>query len=132
MMSEVRSLDRLKRFYAEINTLDDEIPAQVTRKIYLYSLALLEIGRFHAEAVNEYGRIYAARKGKWGEIAATTDGSGVVKEATADRLTQELREKEAQAEAEMHRWKNSFEATQEIINALKVHLKVLVKELDVA
>ncbi|MFP3393278.1 hypothetical protein [Brevibacillus sp. SIMBA_040] len=131
-MSEVRSLDRLKLYYSEINTLNDEIPAQVTRKIYLYSLALLEIGRFHAEAVNEYGRLYAERKGRWGQIAATTVGSGVVKEATADQMTQEIRIKEAQAESEVHRWKNSFEATQEIINALKVHLKVLVKELDVA
>lgn len=131
-MNEVRSLDRLKKYYAEINTLDDELPAHVTRKIYLYSLALLEIGRFHAEAVNEYGKAYAVRKAKWGEIAVNTDGTGVMKEATADQMTLSLRMREAESEAEMNRWKNSFEATQEIINALKVHLKVLVKEMDVA
>lgn len=119
-------------YYNQINELSDEIPSHVTRKIYLYSLALLEIGRFHAEAVNAYGHAYATRKSKWGEIAASTEGSGVVKEATADQLTHPLRVKEAQAEADMYRWKNSFEATQEIINALKVHLKVLVKEMDVA
>lgn len=130
-MSDKR-LDELKRLYAEINTLNDEIPQHVTRKIYLYSQALLIIGKFHAEAVNEYGKAYAERKARWGEIAVETEGSGVVKEATADRDTRALREKEAEAEAEMHRWKNSFEATQEIINALKVHLKVLVKELDIA
>lgn len=124
--------NKLKRYYAEIDSLNDEIPAHVTRKIYLYSLALLEIGKFHAEAVNDYGKAYAERKAKWGEIAVRTDGSGVVKEASADKETYSLRIREAEAEAEVNRWKNAFVATQEIINALKVHLKVLVKELDVA
>jgi len=123
-------LDRLKRYYAEIESLNEEIPGQLTRKITLYTLALLEIGKFHAEAVNEYGRAYAMRKAKWGEIAMATEGSGVMKEAAADKGTYELRMREAAAESEMHRWKNSFEATQEVINALKVQLKVLVKELD--
>lgn len=127
-----KKLDELKSLYAEIEELNDEIPSHVTRKIYLYSKALLIIGRFHAEAVNDFGRAYANRKAKWGEIAARTEGTGVIKEATADQETHVLRLKEADAEAEMHRWKNSFEATQEIINSLKVHLKVLVKEMDTA
>lgn len=125
-----KKLDRLKQYYAEIDSLSDEIPQQLTRKITLYSMVLLEVGKFHAEAVNAYGKAYANRKAKWGAIAVTTDGSGVMKEAAADEQTHELRLMESAADGEMHRWKNAFISHQEIINALKVTLKVLVKEMD--
>lgn len=120
--------DQLKAKYAEIKRLDDNVPAQLARKIHLYSEALLLIGKLHASATYEYGAAYAKRKQAWGKAMAETQGTQAVKEGVAEITAAEYREAEAKAEAEMIEWKNAFSATEEIIQALKLELRVLMKE----
>lgn len=123
-------IDKLKKIYGEIDTLNDEIPSELSRKIFLYSQALQWIGRFHADATREHGKAYAERKRAWGDAMENTHGTGKEKEGAAEVASYPYRMKEAEAESDMWKWRNAFQATQEVINALKVQLKTLMKEYD--
>ena len=120
--------DRLKRLYSEIESLSDEIPQQKSRKIYLLGQVLQIMGKFHADAVRAHGRAYAERKRIWGETIAGVDGTAKDKEGLAEVKAYDARMKEADAEADMWRWRNAFTATQELINAEKKDLEVLITE----
>jgi hypothetical protein len=127
-----KRMQKLQELYAEIRTLNDELPADVAKKILLYNRVLLLIGDFWAEAVEEYGITYAERKKVGGDIKAGYNGTGVEKEGAAEAQTYEMRVKEAKAEALVTKWKAQFEATKEMIQSLKIHLKMLAKELDLS
>jgi hypothetical protein len=120
--------DKLERIYETINSLDDEVPAQLAKKIKLYSYALRLIGSYHASSINAHGQSYACRKRIWGETIRCTQGTAKDKEAAAEVACYEARMSESKADAERQQWKDTFQATTEIINALKVDLKVLMKE----
>lgn len=122
--------DRLKRLYAEIENLSDEIPSEKSRKIYLLGQVLQLIGKFHADAVRAHGRAYAERKRVWGETIAGHSGTAKYKEGMAEVQSYDARVKEADAEGDMWRWRNAFTATQELINAEKKDLEVLMKEYN--
>lgn len=122
--------ERLKRLYAEIESLSDEIPQQKSRKIYLLGQVLQIIGKFHADAVRAHGRAYAERKRIWGETITGTEGTAKDKEGLAEVKAYDARIEEAEAEADMWRWRNAFIATQELINAEKKDLEVLMKEYE--
>lgn len=121
---------KLKQIYDEIDGLDSEIPSQLSRKIFLYSTALQLIGKYHAASVNAHSLAYANRKKIWGETIVHTGGTGKEREGAAEVSCYEARVAEAEAEGQMIRWKDSFQATQEVINALKIELKTLMKEYD--
>ena len=129
-MSALSVEEQLQRKYAEIKRLSDDIPAQLARKITLYSEALLLIGRLQAAATYEYGQAYAERKRVWGETMANTEGTAATKEGAAEMAAYPYRVAEAKKEAELVKWKTAFEATVEIIQALKMELKVMTKEMD--
>jgi hypothetical protein len=120
--------DKFNELYEEIESLSDEIPSQLARKIYLYSLVLQWMGKYHAAAVLDYGKAYAERKRIQGEALINTKGTQRDKEGAAEVLSYEARLREAEAEAEMHKWKNAYNATTEIINALKIQQKTLMQE----
>jgi|SRR5690554_1482932 len=122
--------DRLKKLYAEIESLRDDIPAQKSRKIYLLGQVLQIIGKFHADAVRSHGRAYAERKRVWGEAITGHSGTAKDKEGMAEVKAYNARIEEAEAEADMWRWRNAFIATQELINAEKKDLEVLMKEYE--
>jgi len=122
--------ERLKRLYAEIESLSDEIPQQKSRKIYLLGQVLQIIGKFHADAVRAHGRAYAERKRIWGETITSVEGTAKDKEGLAEVKAYDARIEEAEAEADMWRWRNAFIATQELINAEKKDLEVLMKEYE--
>lgn len=121
---------KLTEIYNEIETLNDEIPAQLSRKITLYSQALMIIGRYHAQAIRDHGRAYADRKNKWGQAIQEAQGTGKEKEGAAEIACYEERKREADAEMEVWKWRNTFQATQEIINAIKIEQKTMMKEYD--
>ncbi len=123
-------MDKLKSLYAKINQLNDEIPADLAKKIHLYAEVMQLIGKYHAQATFNYGRAYAERKHAYAQALVNTPGTGVVKEGQADIDAYPYRLKEAEAEGEMHRWKNSLAATAEIINALKKQLDTLMREYN--
>ncbi len=123
-------MSKLDALYTEINTLSEEIPAELARKIRLYAEVMQWIGKYHARATMAYGQAYAERKHVYAQALVNTPGTGVVKEGQADIDAYPYRIKEAEAEAEMHRWKNSLAATSEIINALKKQLDTLMIEYN--
>lgn len=123
-------MNKLESLYKQINQLNDEIPSQLSKKIFLYSQVLQYVGKYHSEAILDHGKAYADRKGTWGKTMHDTPGTGIVKEGAAEIAIHFLRIKEAEAESEVWRWRNSFTATQEIINSLKIQLKTLMAELD--
>ncbi len=122
--------DKLKELYIQIDQLSDEIPGQLAQKIHLYAQVMQWIGKYHAEATYAYGKAYADRKNVYAQALVNTPGTGVVKEGQADIDAYPYRLKEAEAEGEMHRWKNSLAASAEIINAMKKQLDTLMREYD--
>lgn len=122
--------DRLKNLYSEIENLSDDIPKQKSRKIYLLGQVLQIIGKFHADAVRAHGRAYAERKRIWGETITSHEGTAKDKEGIAEVKAYNARIEETEAEADMWRWRNAFTATQELINAEKKDLEVLMKEYE--
>jgi hypothetical protein len=122
--------DQLKQIYAEINNLNDEIPAQQAKKITLYAKALQFIGKYHAEAVMAHGLAYADRKRIHGDTIQQTEGTAVDKQAKAETESYEARIREADAEAEAEKWKRLFISTEHIINALKIEHKTLMNEYN--
>lgn len=121
-------MEKLKKYYAQINQLNEENPAELSKIITLYSKSLQRIGNFHADAIKAHGMTYADRKSTWGKTMHDTPGTGIVKEGAAEIAIYMLRQKEAEAESEVWKWRNQFESTQEIINSLKIQLKTLMTE----
>lgn len=120
--------DKLKAIYAEIEGLNDERPADLSRKVTLYSQLLQRYGMYHAAAVRDHGRAYAERKRIWGETIINTSGTAKDKEAEAEVKSYDARMAEADAEMEVWKWKNLCASTTEIINAVKIELRTLMKE----
>lgn len=127
-MERIIGMNKLSELYKQAESLNEEIPAELARKIRIYAEIMQVIGKYHAAAVNDYGRAYAERKRVWGESILKTEGTGMVKEGQAEIDCYEYRLKEAQAEAEKERWKNAKDSTAEIINALKKQLETLQME----
>lgn len=125
-MKTEQRMNKLQELYAEIRKLNYELPADVSKMILLYNQALLIVGDLWSDAVEEYGMTYAERKKIGGDIKGDFTGTGVEKEAAEERGTYEMRKKEAQAEALVIKYKARFTATEEMIQSLKIHLKMLV------
>ena len=121
-------MSKLSDLYKEAESLNEEIPAELAKKIRVYAKIMQVIGKYHAAAVNDYGKAYADRKRVWGESIIGTSGTGKEKEGQAEVDCYEYRIKEAQAEADKERWKNAKDSTAEIINALKKQLETLQME----
>lgn len=123
-------MERLDKIYKEIESMNEEIPAQKARMITLYTKALQCIAFYHADAVRAYGMAYATRKRIWGECIQETKGTAKDKEGAAEVGSYEARVREADAEAEVEKWKRLFIATEHIINALKIEHKTLMDEYN--
>ncbi|HEX7065889.1 MAG TPA: hypothetical protein VF199_12540 [Bacillales bacterium] len=121
--------ERLDQIYAKIEEMNEEIPAQKARMITLYTKALQCIAFYHADAVKDYGLAYSTRKCIWGETIQNTVGTAKDKEGAAETESYPARVSEAEAEAEVEKWKRLFMATEHIINALKIEHKTLMDEL---
>lgn len=128
-MADGRSI-RLKHLYDEIETLSDEIPGELNRKIKLYSQALQLIGYFDADAMKDYLLTYAERKRLEGEVKATFKGTGVEKEGQTEMAIYELRKKEAETKAESRKWTNLFKSTEQLIIALRREEQALMTEYN--
>lgn len=123
-------MSKLNEIYEAIEQLNDEIPAQLSKKITLYSQALMLIGRYHAAAVNAHGIAYANRKKVWGQAILDSKGTAKDKEAAAEVASYDARVREARAEMEVWEWRRAFESTQEIIQALKIEQRTLMVEYN--
>jgi len=121
-------IEKLKELYADVDKLNEEIPSELSKKIFLYAQILQLVGKYHADSTREYKKAYSERKRSWGDAIVSGKGTGVEKQGKAELECYQFRKLEADAESEMTRWKNSFLATTEIINALKIQLKTLMTE----
>lgn len=123
-----RFIEEMKQLQIKADALNDELPHDLAKKIELYSMVLMKVGRLHASAVFDYGKAYADRKNAWGLLITSTEGTAKDKEGNAEFGTHQARILEATAEQEVTRWKNAFIATQELINAMKKRLDLLRDE----
>lgn len=123
-------IKRLDELYKQAESMNEENPSQLAKQIEIYAEILGIIGKFHAASAYDYGKAYADRKQIYGILLANTDGTQRDKEGVAEEGSYEARLEEAKAESEMIRWKNAFIATQELIQAKKKSLEVLLYEYN--
>lgn len=118
---------QLSELYNQASQLSHDYPVTLARKIELLTMIQVEIGKRAADSVREYKRCYAERKRVYAEayIAAKKDKAQI-----AELAVVELRQLEADLEADKVRWNNSFESNGEIINGLKYALRVLLVEFQ--
>lgn len=117
--------ERLDELNIAIKQLDHNNTAEISEMIILYSKVLFIIGDLWSEAVENHGEAYAERKRLGGEIKAVQSGTSVEREAAEDRGTYGARIEEAKAEALVTKYKARYTSTQEMIQSLKVRLKML-------
>lgn len=118
--------NKLDKKYKEIQSLRDDTPAEVSAKIEAFSQVAFIIGELRSIAKLEYGYKYAERKKAFAEALVNSTGTVAEKEAWAEIAVHKLRREEAEAEADLTKWEAQYDATKEIINALKKRLEVLV------
>lgn len=112
--------EKLNQLYAQASQLNDDLPAQLIKKMEIYGDILELIGRLWAASQNDWRHAEAMRR----ETIATVyslDPEGTVKdkEMKAEMAAAEWRKKEAQYEAEALRWRNAYTSIQEQINIMK-------------
>ena len=118
-MSKQGKEKRLNQIFNEIKTLNPEILSDLNKMIRLYSQAQIIIGHLDADALYEYGKTYSERKRVYAETVEKTQGTGVEKEAAAEKAVYELRLKEWETKAESRRWSNLFNSIDNLIIALR-------------
>lgn len=118
-MSKQGKEKRLNQIFNEIKTLNPEILSDLNKMIRLYSQAQVIIGHLDADALYEHGQAYSERKRVYAETVEKTQGTGVEKEAAAEKAVYELRLKEWETKAESRRWQNLFNSIDNLIIALR-------------
>jgi hypothetical protein len=123
-------MSELSNLYARAESLNEEIPSELAKKISIYAEIQQITGKMHASAVNAYGLAYSKRKLAYAQAIQDTEGTGIMKESAAEIAANSYRVEESKAEAEKERWRNAKDSNTEIINALKVQLKTLMNEYN--
>ena len=117
-------LEKLTKLYKQANSLNEELPGDIVKKLSLYGKILEILGGFHAQSVKEWKLAEATRR----EALASAfcydiDGSVVERTNKAEIAAAPTRKKEAEMEAQAQRWRNAYNSTSEIIQILKLQLK---------
>jgi len=113
-----REIMRLRR---EADSLPNDNPAALMRKIELLARCMVYVGRLSSYLDGEYKRIYAERKREYAKAYIEAPRN---KEAYAELAVVELREKEAQAYEDSRRWRNALDSLTEEIHALKLKMRI--------
>lgn len=118
------NLEKLSSLYKQANSLSEDLPGDIVKKLSLYGRILELLGGFHATAVKEWKLAEATRR----EALASAfmydiEGSAVERTNKAEVAAANTRKKEAETEAEATRWKNAYNSTSEQIQILKLQLK---------
>lgn len=115
--------EKLKQLYNQANSLNEELPGDLMKKLSLYGRILELLGGFHASSMKVWKLAEATRREAIASAYTYSNGTGKDKENQAEILAAESRKKEAEAEAEAMRWKNAYTSTQEQIQIMKLQLK---------
>jgi len=118
------NMDKMSALYKQANSLNEELPGDIVKKLSLYGKILEILGGFHAVAVKNWKLAESTRR----EALASAfhyniDGSVVERTNKAEIAAAPSRRKEAEAEGEAQRWRNAYNSTSEIIQILKLQLK---------
>lgn len=119
----MREIEAYKQAAAAITNLDN--PAALQEKIELLVMAMKLIGEVAAEWARQYRRIRALRKKRYAEEYKAAPSPKTI---NADLAVADLEELEGQFYAEMHKYRNDFESTQEEIHALKQRMRVYIAD----
>jgi hypothetical protein len=116
--------EQLKQLYAQANLLNEELPADLIKKLSIYGSILRITGKLHADSLKDWKLAEAKRK----ETIATVytyDPEGTVKdkEYKGEVAATQFRQEEAIAEAECMRWRNAYTSCQEYIQILKMQIR---------
>lgn len=116
--------EELKQLYKQANALNEELPAELIKKLSLYGAILRITGKLHADSLKEWKLAEAKRK----ETVATVysldpNGTSKEREMKGEMAATEFRKEEAIAEAESMRWKNAYTSCQEYIQILKMQIR---------
>ncbi|MCR6096876.1 hypothetical protein HXA31_20535 [Salipaludibacillus agaradhaerens] len=115
--------DTLKQLYKQADSLNEELPGDVIKKMKLYGQIFELVGKFHASSLADWKLAEAKRREALASAYQYGEGTQKEKEARAEIAAAPHRQDEAQKEADCMRWRNAKDSTQETINILKVQLK---------
>src|SRR5690606_5645865 len=112
-----KHIAEIMRLRKEADELPDDVPHALMEKIRLLAHCMVYVGRLSSHLDGQSKRIYAARKRM--HARAYIDAPRL-RDAHAELAVEDMRETEAQAYEDMHRWRNAFESMKEEIHALKL------------
>lgn len=122
----MNNTDKLKELYNKANSLNEELPADIVRKLSLYGKILELLGGFHAMSLKSWKLAEATRRETLASaFCYDVEGSAVERTNKAEVAAAPSRRAEAEAEAEAQRWKSAYNSTSEQIQILKLQLKDL-------
>lgn len=114
-------VDEIKRLKQEAKVLPEDNPATLLEKIEIFTKVFTLEGRVAAEYALLYKKIRITRKRAYAEAYKIAKAP---KAMNAELEIEEIEELEAEHYADMHRYRNDFDATREIIHALKLKMRV--------
>lgn len=120
--------ERAKRIQAEFDSLSDDIPHQISRKQRLQAELLQIFGKFYADASHDYWVANSVLELEKSKVKLETEGTGIVKEATAKIATHELELAMIDKKRDMKRWQNAVDTTSKLIDSIKREESVLIME----
>lgn len=110
-------ITRLRR---EADKLNNDNAGAIMEKVELLARCLVFVGRLSSHLDGYYKRVYSRRKL---EYAKAYQAAKSHKAVEAELAVAELREMEADAYENMHRWRNAMSSVTEEIHALKLRLR---------
>lgn len=122
-MAEDKRGERLAELYKQANSLNEDLPGDIIKKLSLYGKILEILGGFHASSVKAWKLAEATRRETLASAYSYSQGTGADRTNLAEVAAAESRRNEAEAEAEATRWKNAYISTQEQIQIMKLQLK---------
>ena len=101
---------QVQKAFDEIKKLDENELSHLYELVSLHNKLLFLVGDLEAEAKFERDEAYRERKRVDAEIKLKTNGTGVVKESTAELAIQEYRMTEHEADRVYTRFRNQYKA----------------------
>lgn len=124
-----KTLEEMARLNKQLEGLDESNPSDLQQIILLNTMMLQPLGKMYGSATHEYKKVYADRKYAQGNLLVHADGTGIEKQGQSEIGSYDMRQKEAEAEGEMIRWKHAYLSTHELIQSQKLVLKAMMTEL---
>lgn len=120
-------LTELNAIRKQINAISKEpkAPAELARKIVLYTDMQHVIGELYAQTVYDYSMAVLNRKNQQSWWFENSHGTDAAKKAIAEKETAKEVEAENKAKSNMKRWEMQYNNAEQKANALKKQNEVL-------